>query len=262
MKTIVVDDEKIALMTFMEEVKNIPELEVEGLFENAEEAVEYVKENKIDIAILDIEMQGIDGINLGNIFRRLNPKIMLIYITGYEKYAYEAIKLHAAAYLVKPFSSAQLEYAVETARLLSKRGKKKIFVRTFGHFDVFVDDEPIMFKSHKAKELLALLVDRRGGTVTTDQIIGTLWEERPNDQYTQNLCSKIGKTLEKELKENNIEHILVSARGIKRVNTSEFRCDFYDLVDGDEKAAEKFFGEYMLEYSWAEERMALLSKYI
>ena len=51
-------------------------------------------------------------------------------------------------------------------------------------------------------------------------------------------------------------------RGIKRVNTSEFRCDFYDLVDGDEKAAEKFFGEYMLEYSWAEERMALLSKYI
>ena len=65
-----------------------------------------------------------------------------------------------------------------------------------------------------------------------------------------------------ELKENNIEHILVSARGIKRVNTSEFRCDFYDLVDGDEKAAEKFFGEYMLEYSWAEERMALLSKYI
>jgi len=64
------------------------------------------------------------------------------------------------------------------------------------------------------------------------------------------------------VKENNIEHILVSARGIKRVNTSEFRCDFYDLVDGDEKAAEKFFGEYMLEYSWAEERMALLSKYI
>ena len=68
--------------------------------------------------------------------------------------------------------------------------------------------------------------------------------------------------MQKELKENNIEHILVSARGIKRVNTSEFRCDFYDLVDGDEKAAEKFFGEYMLEYSWAEERMALLSKYI
>ena len=36
-----------------------------------------------------------------------------------------------------------------------------------------------MFKSAKAKELLALLIDRQGGTVTTDQVIGTLWEDRP-----------------------------------------------------------------------------------
>lgn len=262
MKTIVVDDERLALIAFMEEAKNIAELEVEGVFDSSEQAIEYVKKNKVDIAVLDIEMSGLDGINLGNIFKRMNPDIMLIYITGYEKYAYDAIKLHAAAYLVKPFSSEQLEYAVESARLLSKRRKKRIYVRTFGHFDIFVDENPIMFKSLKAKELLALLVDRRGGTVTTDQIIGTLWEDRPNDSYTQNLCSKIGKTLEKELRQNDIADIFVSARGVKRVNTSLFKCDLYDLLDGKEYAREKFFGEYMLDYSWAEERMALLSKYI
>ena len=262
MRTIVVDDEKMALVAFMEEAKNIKELDIAGVFDNAKEAVEFIKDNDVELAILDVKMKGIDGINLGSIFRDINPDIMLIYITGYEKYAYEAIKIHAAAYLVKPFSSEQLEYAVESARLLSKRRKSKIYVRTFGHFDIFVDDNPVMFKSHKAKELLALLVDRRGGTVTTDQIIGTLWEERPNDPYTQNLCSKIGKTLEKELKENNIGDILVSARGVKRVNTLLFKCDLYDLLDGDERAAEKFLGEYMLDYSWAEERMALLAKYI
>ena len=60
----------------------------------------------------------------------------------------------------------------------------------------------------------------------------------------------------------NIEDILVSARGVKRVNTSLFQCDLYDLLDGDVRVAEKFFGEYMLDYSWAEDRMALLSKYI
>ena len=38
-----------------------------------------------------------------------------------------------------------------------------IFIRTFGYFDVFVDGVPILFRSEKAKELLALLVDRRGG---------------------------------------------------------------------------------------------------
>lgn len=262
MRTIVVDDEEMALIAFMEEAKNIKELNITGVFNDAQEAVGYIKDNDVELAILDIKMRGIDGINLGNIFREINPDIMLIYITGYEKYAYEAIKLHAAAYIVKPFSSEQLEYAVESARLLSKRRKSKIYVRTFGHFDIFVDENPIMFKSSKAKELLALLVDRRGGTVTTDQIIGTLWEERPNDSYTQNLCSKIGKTLEKELKENNIGDILVSARGVKRVNTLLFKCDLYDLLDGDERAADKFLGEYMLDYSWAEERMAMLTKYI
>lgn len=262
MRTIVVDDEKMALVAFMEEAKNIKELDIAGVFDNAKEAVEFAKDNDVELAILDVKMKGIDGINLGSIFRKINPEIMLIYITGYEKYAYEAIKLHAAAYLVKPFSSEQLEYAVESARLLSKRRKNRIYVRTFGHFDIFVNENPVMFKSNKAKELLALLVDRRGGTVTTDQIIGTLWEERPNDSYTQNLCSKIGKTLEKELKENNIGDILVSSRGIKRVNIALFECDLYDLLDGDERAAEKFLGEYMLDYSWAEERMALLAKYI
>ena len=262
MRTIVVDDEKMALVAFMEEAKNIKELDIAGVFDNAKEAVEFIKDNDVELAILDVKMKGIDGINLGSIFRDINPDIMLIYITGYEKYAYEAIKLHEAAYLVKPFSSEQLEYAVESARLLSKRRKSRINVRTFGHFDIFVNENPVMFKSNKAKELLALLVDRRGGTVTTDQIIGTLWEERPNDSYTQNLCSKIGKTLEKELKENDIGDILVSSRGIKRVNTALFDCDLYDLLDGDERAAEKFLGEYMLDYSWAEARMALLAKFI
>ena len=262
MRTIVVDDEKMALVAFMEEAKNIKELDIAGVFDNAKEAVEFIKDNDVELAILDVKMKGIDGINLGSVFRDINPDIMLIYITGYEKYAYEAIKLHAAAYLVKPFSSEQLEYAVESARLLSIRRNSRIYVRTFGHFDIFVNENPVMFKSNKAKELLALLVDRRGGTVTTDQIIGTLWEERPNDSYTQNLCSKIGKTLEKELKENDIGDILVSSRGIKRVNTALFDCDLYDLLDGDERAAEKFLGEYMLDYSWAEARMALLAKYI
>ena len=71
------------------------------------------------------------------------------------------------------------------------------------------------------------------------------------------------ETLVDELiKENDIGDILVSSRGIKRVNTALFDCDLYDLLDGDERAAEKFLGEYMLDYSWAEARMALLAKYI
>lgn len=262
MRTIIVDDEESAVKVFMHEAAEIPELEIDGIFKSGREALSYIEDNDVDLAILDINLNDMDGIMLGNEFRKRIPDIMLIYITGFEEYALAAIKLHAAAYITKPYDSEELRYAVESARLLSKRKDKRIYARTFGHFDLFVDDKPIMFKSAKAKELLALLIDRRGGTVTTDQIICALWEDRPNDVATQNLCSKVGKTLERELKHHGVEEILVSSRGVRRVDTEKFNCDLYNLLDGEAKNDEQFIGEYMLDYSWAESRMALLEKYI
>lgn len=262
MKTILVDDEKKAIQVFQHMTEKIATIELEGIFHNGEEAIEFVQTHTIELAILDIQLLEMDGITLGNKLHKVNPNILLIYITGYEDYAMDAIRLHAAGYLLKPYTQEELEYAIESARLLSRRSKKRIFVKTFGHFDVFVDGEPIMFRSGKAKEMLALLVDRQGGTVNTDQIIGTLWENRPNDEATQNLCSKVARNLAKELKENGVENLLIATRGIRHVNTEIFDCDLYDLLNGDLHAKKEFSGEYMLEYSWAENRMGQLLKYL
>ena len=60
---------------------------------------------------------------------------------------------------------------------LTKMEGKRIVIRTFGYFDIFVDGETIPFSCKKAKELLALLVDRRGGFVTTGDAISYLWED-------------------------------------------------------------------------------------
>ena len=262
MKTIVVDDEVVAIQVLLMEAENIPELEIKATFQNGTEALKYVAGHEVELAILDIHMADMDGILLGRELRKLCPDILLIYITGYEKYAMNAIRLHAAAYLTKPYSEEELEYAVETARLLSKRRKKRIYVRTFGYFDVFVDGKPIMFKSAKAKELLALLIDRRGGIVTTDQMISVLWEDRPNDESTQNLCSKLVKQLQKELKDAGAQDMLVVCRGSRRVDPDSFECDIYEMLDGSQKVKEQYIGEYMLDYSWSENRTALLDRYL
>lgn len=262
MKTILVDNEVGAINTFMSYVKDIPEVELMGEFTDGMEAATFAKENPVDLAVMDVKMQGVDGISLGKILKLLYPDILLIYITYYENYAMDAFRLHAAAYILKPYTREELYYEIETAKLLSRRKKKGIFIKTFGHFDVFVDGKPIMFRSGKAKELLALLVDRQGGTVNTDQIICTLWENRPNDEATQNLCSKMCRALKNELKEYGAENILISNRGLKRVDTEKFSCDLYDLLDDDVKAKKRFVGDYMLDYSWAEERMGLLNKYL
>lgn len=262
MKTIVVNENKEAISKFLREAHGVRELDVQATFQNASEALSYITTHQIELVVLDVNMTGMDGIHLGYEIRNRNPEILLIYIMEDEKYALDAIRLHAAAYITGAYTEDDLRYAAETARLLSRRRRKRIFARTFGYFDVFVDGKPIMFKSAKAKELLAYLIDRRGGIVTTDQMINALWEDRPNDEATQNLCSKLVKTLRNELKEYGADDMLIVARGSRRVDTEMFECDLYDMLDGSKRGKDQYMGEYLLDYSWSENRNALLDRYL
>lgn len=262
MKAIVVDNEEVAVGLGKFTVCNVRGLDIVEIFNDGEAALRYIENNGIDLVILDVNMQRVNSVNLGSEIKRMKPDIALVCITEGPAFPMDAINLRAAAYIPKPCTPESLGYAVDMALLLSNRRKKKIFARTFGYFDVFVSGKPIMFKSAKAKELLALLVDRQGGTVTNDQIIATLWEDRPNDVSTQNLCSKICKSLENELRDNGAGDILMSSRGVKCLDTEKFECDLYMMLDGDRKTADRYIGEYMMEYSWAESKAALLDKYL
>lgn len=262
MRMIIVDDDQTAVDIFAYEAKEIEDLEIMGTFDNGEDAYHYVKEHRVDLAVMDVQMEGMDGLALGTLFKRERPDIKIIYITGSDEYAKDAVRLKADGYLTKPYSSGELTFCIEAARQKLVKPVRRIYAKTFGHFDLYVDGQPIMFRSAKAKELLALLIDREGGTVNSDQIIGTLWEDRPNDENTQNLCSKIVRTLKKELAEHQIEDLLITNRGIRCINKELLECDLYQLLAGDEKAAGQYLGEYMMEYSWAESRMASLEKFI
>lgn len=264
MKTIVVNDERMELLAFQYKVRQLPEIKLIGTFENNEDTILFSEEHSIDLAVISIMMKKSDGILLGEKLREIYPDILLIFISEsdrLEQHAIDLLRLQAVTFLKEDYSDEELQYALETARLLSKRRKRRIYARTFGHFDLFVDERPIMFRSSKAKELLALLVDRQGGTVNTDQIICALWEERPNDEATQNLCSKVFRSLKKELNEYGVQEMLIASRGIRSVDTALFECDLYNLLSGDEQAKKQFYGEYMADYSWAEERIGQLLRY-
>lgn len=261
MRTIVVSDEMMEIVSFQYEVRHLHEIKIIGTFGNSEEVLQFAKKHWVDLAIINAAAGGLDGMLLGNKLREIYPDVLLIFLSDVEQYAMEALRLHAVAFLIRPYTNDELFYALESARLLSKRRKRRIYVKTFGHFDLFVDEQPIMFRSGKAKELLALLVDRQGGTVSTDQVICALWEERPNDEATQNLCSKVSRKLLKELEEYGIQEMLIAERGVRRVDTELFECDLYDLLAGEEQAKEQFVGEYMSDYSWAEERVGQLLRY-
>ena len=190
MRVMIVDDERLALRQFVMETEDIPDIEVAGAFSNPLQALEYLKENPVEAVFLDIEMPELNGIILAEKMRELYPDLVVIFITGYEQYTLDALKVKADYYMTKPYDSRDIKEVLERAKLLSARQRKRVYIRTFGRFDLFIDGKAVYFSNTKAKELLALCVDHRGGAVTIEEAADKLWEDRIYDSRVKNLYRK------------------------------------------------------------------------
>lgn len=137
----------------------------------------------------------------------------------------------------------------------------EIRIRTFGYFDVFVGDKPIAFRNKKAKELFALLVDRRGGFVTSQEAIGFLWEDEPTNPVTLARYRKVALRLKNTLEEYGVSDVVESVDGDRRIVMEKVKCDLYDYLTGREEYANLFMGSYMTNYSWAETTLGDLIEY-
>ena len=128
----------------------------------------------------------------------------------------------------------------------------RVSIRTFGYFDVFVGGRPIAFRNKKSKELFALLVDRRGGYVTSEEAIGFLWEDEPASPVTFARYRKVALRLKNLLEEYGIADIVEAVDGKRRIVCEKVQCDLYDYLSGREEYAQLFKGSYLSNYSWAE----------
>lgn len=262
MITIVIDNELGSLSLFKNEAEKLSYVTIAEGFQDSRKALQYVQSHAVELAVVCVHMPDINGIELGKRLRETNPFLQLVYVIDSEDCIMEALRLRAAAYIAKPYEPEDIRYALETAYARSRNSTKRIYARTFGYFDLFLDGRPVVFKSAKAKELLALLIDRRGGTVDSEQIIATLWEGRPKDEATQSLCSKLCKTLSVELRSNGIENLLISSRNSRSINLDMLDCDLYEMLDGKVESQRLYYGEYLTDYEWAEYRNYSLSKFI
>ena len=145
-------------------------------------------------------------------------------------------------------------YNVDSREKASDPG---VYIRTFGYFDVFVGETPIAFRNKKSKELFALLVDRRGGFVTSEEAIAYLWEEEPVSPVTLARYRKVALRLKNLLAEYGISDVVESVDGKRRIVPQKVRCDLYDYLAGREGT--RFKGSYLTNYSWGETTLAELS---
>ena len=144
----------------------------------------------------------------------------------------------------------------ETGTKTGANEPNRVEIRTFGYFDVFVNGKPIAFRNEKSKELFALLVDRRGGFVTSEEAIGFLWEDEPSSSVLSARYRKVALRLKNILEEYGIADIVETVGGKRRIVSEKVICDLYDYLAGNK---ELFKGSYLTNYSWAEITLGELS---
>ena len=253
MRVICVDDEKLLADHVTELCRGLPMVEEALSFSRPAQALEWLEEHGAELALLDIDMPGMDGMELAKRIKQRHPETAILFLTGYSQYAADAFGLRVSGYLLKPVDPERL--AAEVEYVLSQTPRRQhghIEARTFGAFALLVDGKPVSFKQAKCRELLAYLVDRRGSSVPRAEAFAILWGDRLYDRPMQKQLDVIIRSLRETLQENGIASLLELRSGNLRVRHELLDCDLYRFLSGEPEALNAYRGEYMNGYAWAE----------
>lgn len=254
MIAVAVDDEIPMLMELVNAVKASPDITQVKEFSSCVTTLEWAEKNPVDIAFLDINMRGMGGLALAERLKARKPDCKIIFCTGHSEYAVEAFGIHASGYLMKPITAEAVQKEID--HIKGGVVKNKLLrVRCFGSFEVFAREEPLSFRRSRSKELLAYLVDRNGSAVTARQICAVLWEDDEDDSKNMNYLRQLFSDLRASLRAAGAEAVLQNSGNSYFLDMELIDCDYARYLQSGKP---KFYGEYMSQYSWAEETCALL----
>ncbi len=260
MRILVVDNEELAVRTLCNTIKNVMNNADITSVTDSREALDMAIKTRPDIAFLDIDMPGMNGLMLAKAIKeQVDPKTNIIFTTGYSEYLEEAFtRLRASGYLMKPITPDMVKTEIDNLRYpIELKGQKRIRIRTFGTFEVYVDEKPVNFHYSKTKELLAYLVDS-GSMCSIAGLQDSLWEETDDKtdhrSYLQNMVSD----LVKEFGRLGCSDLVIRKYGAIGIDSSKIDCDYYEYRQGNPAAVNAFKGIYMSQYSWAENTLGNL----
>ena len=225
MKILLVDDEALALARLK---RMLNTLGYEDIVEadNAQNALEVIKENNFDLVFLDINMPGTNGLELGYELRYQQEDLAIIFQTAYDEHALKAFDIVAVGYLVKPFSIEQLQTSIERVKTESKSDQQFRLMSKNGENYYLFKPEDIYYVQADLSEVI--LRTAKGFSYYAHKI----------------------SELEKQLLEHDFVRIhrsyLININNIKEMETieqSKLRFSFQDISDQIESSKDgaKFF---------------------
>lgn len=250
MKILLIDDEPLALKSLYRTTHEArPNAEI-FCANSSVQALEIVKQEKIDVVFMDIEMPDMNGVELCRQMKLCLPRLNVIFVTAYSEYAVEAAQEYFSGYFLKPVSAKKISEGLKNLRypILEEEGFR---VQCFGQFQVFYNGETVNFSRNKTMEMFAYLIDLRGGIANTAELCEALWPEEiiteVHKSYLRNLVSDLRKTLIKY----GVEDIFRKEYNTFGIIPSMLICDYYSYLNREEWGISAYKGEYMSQYPWA-----------
>lgn len=201
MKAILVDDEQLALDYLEHLLEKIGGIKVVGKYNNfsLDDGHHPSLLDAVDVIFLDIEMPGVNGLELAERFLEINPSLSIVFVTAYNEYAVQAFALHVLDYLMKPVQVKRLRETVARLKRTRQHSPENVYVNG-GFLNVKVcnelafqipdhDWEVLQFRTAKAKELFLYLLQHSDRKIRKTELLELLWpyfdEERALSQlYT------------------------------------------------------------------------------
>ncbi|MDF2724230.1 MAG: histidine kinase [Paenibacillus sp.] len=187
-RVMLVDDEESALDYLEMLLNEIENIQVVGKYINPVRMLEQFALAKADVVLLDIQMPGIQGMELAAQLRQLHPHVRIIFTTAYSEYAIAAFEMDAMDYLLKPFSKQRLHDAlaryterVRPGLASAEAGKEEPpRIQLLGGLYIHVPSVTggaLSWGRQKEKELCAFLLHHVGKPMTANAIIEAVWPE-------------------------------------------------------------------------------------
>ena len=209
LKAIIIDDEPLVsdyLQILLQEYRDV---EVVAVFDNPVAALEWAKNQTLDVVFSDIVMPGMNGLQFIEQLYKIVPAVGVVFTTGYKEFGAEAFDLEAVDYLLKPIAPAKLARALVKLREYCKRSggrrpDKQILVNYFGRFDILVDGVSLNFHGNLTYQLAAFLAHKKT-FVDKYAIFDALWPGNLNDEALYNSLSQLLYRLRQVFADSGLE---------------------------------------------------------
>lgn len=116
MRIIILDNHKLIITEIRRQVLSVLSNAECICFTKQREAIEYIKKHRVDIALLDVDMPGLNGIEVAELMCQINPRLNIIFVTGYPEYALQAFTVPVSDFIVKPVSEDSLRASFQKLR--------------------------------------------------------------------------------------------------------------------------------------------------